>query len=415
MTLADIRLSTVMAPCFFDVHKAIKKQEYTHYWLSGGRASTKSSFVSLEIIQGMMRDPQANAIIYRRYANTLADSVVTQCLWAINTLGVNAYWHYQKSPQELIYRPTGQRVIFRGMDNAEKSKGIKLAFGYFKYVWFEELTEFSGIEEIETTIRSIVRGFGHSSIFYSYNPPKNRNNWVNTEKLAVKKTRLVHHSTYLDVPPAWLGEQFLEEAEETKRANDLKYRWAYLGEITGTGGAVFDNVKIYKITADEIKEFDRIYQGVDWGWYPDPYAWVKMYYSAAQRTLYIFDEYVANRKSNRQTADVLLKEKGVRHSDLIVADSAESKSVADYRSYGLNCYPVKKGAGSVEYSMKWLQSLEAIVIDPARCPKATKEFTEYEYDRNRAGEIIDGYPDVNNHCIDAARYGMWPVWKRKGE
>jgi len=415
MTLSEVRLSAVMAPCFFDVHKAVKSQAYTHYWLSGGRASAKSSYVSLEIIQGMMREPLAHAIVFRRYANGLADSVVAQCLWAINILGVDAYWRYQKNPKELIYKPTGQRIIFRGLDDPEKPKGIKLAFGHFKFAWFEELTEYAGMEEIETVNRSIVRGQGHCNVFYTYNPPKSRNNWVNSERLAEKGNRLVHHSTYLDVPQEWLGEQFLEEAGETKRVNEIKYRWAYLGEATGTGGAVFDNVELRMITDEEIQEFGRTYQGVDWGYYPDPYAWLKMSYAAAQEILYIFDEYVANRKSNRQTADTLLTEKGVGRNDLVIADNAELKSIADYRSYGLNCYPVKKGPGSVDYSMKWMQARRSIIIDPVRCPKAAKEFMEYEYDRDRSGIVLEGYPDANNHCIDAARYGMWPVWKRKGE
>lgn len=413
--MSEIRLTEVIAPVFFDIHRAVKENKYTHYWLRGGRASTKSSFVSIEIVQGIMRDSQAHAVVFRKVANTLADSVVAQCRWAISMLGAKDYWKYQKSPHELIYKPTGQRIIFKGADNPEKSKGIKLEDGYFKYVWFEELSEFDNMDEIETIYRSIVRGFQRSNIFYTYNPPKSRTNWVNAECLVSRPNRLVHSSSYLDVPRDWLGEQFIEDAEVTKKANELKYRWAYLGEVTGTGGAVFENVLLDEITDATIKEFDRIYRGLDWGYYPDPFAYNQMHYDAARKILYIYVEYVANKQSNQQTADTLMNEKGVGYNDIIIADSAEPKSIGDYRSYGLNCYPVKKGAGSVDYSMKWLQSLKQIVIDPVRCPKTAKEFIEYEYDRSRDGEIIDGYPDANNHCIDATRYGMYPVWKRKGE
>ena len=256
--MSDVRLSTVIAPCFFDVHKAVKDEKYTHYWLKGGRGSTKSSFISIEIVQGIMRDPDVHAVVFRKIANMLADSVVSQCLWAVETLGVKEYWRHQKSPQELIYKPTGQRIIFKGTDNAEKSKGIKLRHGYFGYVWFEELSEFDGMDEVETVIRSVVRGQGHSNIFYSYNPPKSRNNWVNTEAMIPQKNRLIHHSTYLDVPRGWLGDQFIEDAETTKAKNELKYRWAYLGESTGTGGSVFDNVTLCEFKNDELAEFDRI-------------------------------------------------------------------------------------------------------------------------------------------------------------
>ena len=201
----------------------------------------------------------------------------------------------------------------------------------------------------------------------------------------------------------------------TKRIDEQKYRWAYLGEITGTGGAIFENLETREISDDEIDEFDRIYNGVDWGYYPDPFAFNKMYYSASSKTLYIYDEYEANKKGNKETADELIKNHGVGYNDLILADSAEPKSIGDYRSYGLNCRPVKKGPGSVNYSMKWLQSLNAIIIDPERCPHTAKEFSEYEYERTRDGEFMEGYPDANNHHIDAVRYGMWPVWKVKGE
>lgn len=409
------KLSSVISPSFYDLHKDIKENKYTHYWLKGGRASTKSSFIAVEIITGIMKDPEANAIVYRRYGNTLFDSVVAQLTWAINVLKVNQFWAQRRSPLELVYKPTGQRIIFRGLDDPEKSKGIKLAEGFFKFLWFEELTEFKGVDEIEQTIRSVIRGEGHCNVFYSYNPPKNRKNWVNTECLISRTNKIVHHSTYLDVPVEWLGDQFIEDAEETKRIDEQKYRWAYLGEITGTGGAIFENLETREISDDEIDEFDRIYNGVDWGYYPDPFAFNKMYYSASSKTLYIYDEYEANKKGNKETADELIKNHGVGYNDLILADSAEPKSIGDYRSYGLNCRPVKKGPGSVNYSMKWLQSLNAIIIDPERCPHTAKEFSEYEYERTRDGEFMEGYPDANNHHIDAVRYGMWPVWKVKGE
>ena len=140
-----------------------------------------------------------------------------------------------------------------------------------------------------------------------------------------------------------------------------------------------------------------------------------MHYDAARRKLYIFDEYRCNKKGNRETADVLIKEKGVTPEDNITADSAEPKSIGDYRSYGLSCRGVEKGPGSVEYSMKWLQSLTEIIIDGRTCPGTKKEFIGYEYERAKNGDIISGYPDKDNHSIDAVRYGMFPMWKRRGK
>ncbi|MEG2930627.1 MAG: terminase large subunit, partial [Ruthenibacterium sp.] len=136
---------------------------------------------------------------------------------------------------------------------------------------------------------------------------------------------------------------------------------------------------------------------------------------AARRTAYLFDEICVQRKSNLETAE-LARGLGADTPGMCVwADSAEPKSVADFRAAGLLCRAVGKGAGSVAYSMKWLASLAAIVIDPARCPRTAREFTEYEHERDAAGEVTEGYPDRDNHAIDAVRYALYPVWRRKGQ
>ena len=173
-------------------------------------------------------------------------------------------------------------------------------------------------------------------------------------------------------------------------------------------------MEIREITDEEISRFDRICNGVDWGYFPDPWAFNRCHYDAARRVLYIFDELTKYKKGNRETADILL-EKGLTRNDRIVADSAEPKSVADYKKFGLHCTGAIKGPGSVEYSMKWLQSLKAIVIDKSRCPNTCEEFLTYEYERNKDGDIISGYPDSDNHHIDAVRYATEPIWRRPGQ
>lgn len=183
----------------------------------------------------------------------------------------------------------------------------------------------------------------------------------------------------------------------------------------GTGGEVFDNLVLRPITDEEAARFDNIYMGIDWGWYPDPYHWSKMHYDSARRALYIYDEYRVNKQSNQETWDSLVAKKGVTGYDLITADSAEPKSVGDYRKYGSLCRPAIKGPDSVRYGIKWLQSLKAIVIDQERCPATAKEFSNYEYERSPDGEIISGYPDEDNHSIDSVRYAMERVWRRKGQ
>lgn len=412
MRMSD--LTKLIAPSFYGVHHDIKAGRHTHYWLKGGRGSTKSSFISVEIILGMMQDTAANALVLRKVAVNLKDSVYEQLLWAIEALGVEHLWKAKLSPLQLSYIPTGQRILFRGADEPKKIKSTKFRKGYCKYIWYEEADEFAGMQEIRTINQSLMRGGSSFFVFYSYNPPKSQSNWVNRECLQPKANRLVHTSDYRRVPPAWLGDAFLQEAEYLKELNEKAYRHEYLGEVVGSGGAVFDNVTVEEIADAEIAAFDRIYNGVDWGFYPDPWAFNRMHYDAARRTLYIFGELTRHRTGNAETAR-LLRQYGVQDTDLITADSAEPKSVADYRSYGLFCRGAVKGPGSVDYSMKWLQALVRIVIDPVRCPDTAKEFTAYEYDRNKAGEVISGYPDRDNHHIDAVRYGTEPIWKRRGQ
>ena len=167
----DIRLTSLIAPCFWRVHADIRRGGHAEYWLTGGRGSGKSSFVSIEILLGLMRDEQANALIYRKVADTLRDSVYAQMLWAIDRLGVAEEWQAKISPMELLYRPTGQRVLFRGADDPQKSKGIKLKEGFFKYLWFEELSEFRNRDAIRTIKASVIRG-AKAVTLYTYNPPR---------------------------------------------------------------------------------------------------------------------------------------------------------------------------------------------------------------------------------------------------
>ena len=363
---------------------------------------------------GIMQDPTANAVVFRKVASTISTSVFEQVLWAIEALGVGELWRTTVNPQKAYYKPTGQVILFRGLDKAKKLKSIKVAKGYIKYCWFEELDEFSGEEEIRSVQQSVLRGGPRYVVFKSFNPPISRANWANRYVLKPHRGAYRHKSCYLDVPPEWLGQQFFDDAEDLKHTNYRAYQHEYLGDAVGTGGEVFDNLEIRPITGAEIAAFSNIYMGIDWGWYPDPFHWGKMHYDAARRSLYIFDELRCQKTSNLETWNRLVMQKGVTGADLITADSAEPKSIGDYRDYGALCRPAVKGPDSVRYGMKWLQSLKKIVIDPHRCPHTAREFSEYEYERNENDEVISGYPDANNHSIDMTRYAMEKVYKKKG-
>lgn len=403
-----------IADMFIPVHRDISKMKHAEYWFKGGRGSTKSSFISLEIIRGMREDENAHAVVFRRVGNTIKDSVYEQLIWAIEALGVSEEFAIRKSPLEIERRATGQRILFRGTDDPMKSKSLKLSRGYFKYLWFEELAEFRGMEDVRTIKQSVFRGTDKGVTFYSYNPPKSAQSWVNGEALNPREDRLVHHSTYLGVPPEWLKEAFIAEAEIVKQTNERAYKNEYLGEVTGSGGNVFENLVLRAISDGEINGFGYTYAGLDFGWYPDPTHFVRCAYDPAKRRLWIYDEYRTVKTPNRELFDRLVKDKHLTPGEEVIADSADQKSIHDLRSFGMECVGAVKGPGSVSASIRWLQGLGEIIVDPARCPAAAKEFQQYEYERTRDGEYVSAYPDENNHAIDAVRYALNRVWLRAG-
>jgi PBSX family phage terminase large subunit len=394
----NTRLSECIAPDFRAVHTHVKNEEYTEYWFRGGRGSTKSSFISIEIILELLKDPQANVVVFRRYENEVRDSVFGQLTWAINKLGVEGSFKFQVSPFKIIYVPTGQQIIFKGADNPLKIKSINLGRGYIKHAWFEEVDQFGGMEEIRNILQSIFRGTDEKQIaFFSYNPPKSARSWVNAETRVEKSGRFVHYSDYRTVDPSWLGTTFLTNAEHLRKTNFDAYRHEYLGEEIGTGLEVFSNVTLRAIPDGEIQYFDNYYQGLDFGYAADPLAFTQSHFDSKRRILYIFFEIVEVGLKNSVFADKLNDEQ--KH-ELTMADGAEPKSIAELKEdYGLNIMGAKKGPGSVDHGIKWLQDLEEIVIDPERCPHAAKEFTNYALQTNREGEVISKYPDKENHCF----------------
>lgn len=409
--MSDIRLSEKIGPAFYDIAHDVFRHGHTHYDFSGGRGSLKSSTVSILVPLLLVSNPGTHALVLRKVANTIRDSVYAQYIWAISELGMAAYWEAKVSPMELIYKPTGQKIMFRGADDPMKIKSIKVPFGYIAVTHFEEKDQFAGRAEIRTILQSTMRGGSVFWNFESYNPPISRDNWANKDSLEERDDRLCHKSTYLQAPPEWLGEQFLAEAEHLKETDERAYQHEYLGIPVGTGGNVFENLELREITDKEIGSFDQIYQGVDWGWYPDPFAFIRLHYDRARETIYFIDEIYKNKLTNEESGGII---KGCGYGDAyITCDSAEPKSTADYRALGLPAKEAIKGPGSVDYGMKWLQRRK-IVIDRRRTPNAYKEFVNYEYERNKDGDIISGYPDANNHLIDATRYALERISRRMG-
>jgi PBSX family phage terminase large subunit len=408
----------LIAPDFFASHRAIHSGKYTEFVEKGGRGSTKSSFISAEIIELLVNDPEANALATRQVKDTLRDSVYAQLVWAIEMLGLTDKFKCTTSPLEMEYLPTGQQIFFRGADDPGKIKSIKPKKGAIKILWFEELDSFRGPEVVRNIEQSAIRGTDTAYIFKSFNPPRTAQNWANKYCLIPKEGQWQHSSNYLGVPIEWLGKVFVDEAKHLQEVNPEAYDHEYLGVPNFAGGSVFQNIELRAISDEEISQFDHIGQGIDWGWYPDPFAWTRSHYDPARMTLYIFDEYRANRKSNEETYRYLFTDEDGKHApleELIIADSAEEKSVGDYKAYGANIKGAEKNPGSRNYSYKWLQSRLKIVIDPVRAPYSASEFSNAEYPQDKDGNYINEYPEHDDHFIDSTRYRTNLVWRRRGQ
>lgn len=402
--------ATMLGKDYVDINRHIKPN--VSYIFKGGRGSLKSSYVALKVIELLINNPKMHACVVRKVAGTLRDSVFAQIKWAINILGLDAEFECNVSPMQIKYKPTGQTIYFRGVDDPTKLKSITTPFGYIGILWKEEKDQLTGANEERSINQSVLRGGKDSYDFSSYNPPKSKANWVNKEEQIPNDKRVIVESNYLNAPAEWLGSKFIDDAEHLKEVNLEAYEHEYMGVPNGDGGAVFNNVKSVTITDEEIASFDRIYQGVDWGYYPDAFAFVRWYYDSQRMVLYAIDEIVVHRQTNNITGQEII-DRGYNDYP-ITCDSAEPKSIKDYRDLGIQAQRSLKGAGSIEYGMKYLAGLVEIRIDPKRTPNIYKEFTEYEYERDKDGNVVSGYVDKDNHTIDATRYALEKFYNKRG-
>lgn len=437
----NIDVSKMWIKKFDPLMQDIMEHKHTNYILPGGRGSTKSSFLGGRVIPLLIiANPNVHAAVFRKIGNTLKTSVYAQIQWGIIDMGLQDFFIFHINPLEIIYKPTGQKIVFLGLDDAAKVKSIKLPFGYIGITWWEELDQFAGEPEIRKALQSTMRGGPIYWNLYSYNPPISVNNWANEFTEDCERNRqddtLVLRTTYLDVPKNWLGQAFIDEAEYLQQVNPRAYENEYMGRAIGTGGNVYENVEHLDMPDSLIATFDRVYNGLDWGYANDPNAFVKCHFDAARQDLYIFAEHYAKKESNQALYDSLYEDKTMKkriyriengqeitefidvpmmeHNELITADSAEPKSIGWFKANGCFMRPAEKGPDSVRYGIKWLQSLRHIYIDKYRCPHAYDEFIKYEYERDKAGNIISAFPDKDNHLQDATRYALERYYRKRG-
>jgi phage terminase large subunit len=403
----------MIAKDFTDVYRDIINRGSVEYALDGGRGSTKSSFVALSSIMLLVNNPEWHMLALRQVSDTLRKSVYSQLTWAISELELDDKFKSTLNPLQITYIPTGQTIYFSGASDPKNLKSIKPPFGYIALLWFEEYDQFAGEAAIRSIVQSALRGGDVAYRFETWNTPRSKNHWCNKYIAIPKKGRYHLRTNYLNVPKEWLGKVFLDEAEFLKSVNEEAYRHEYLGDATGIGGTVFENVQIRAITDKEIKAFETSCHGLDFGYFPDPAHYSQSHYNPAKRTLYIYGEVRKWKSSNKEMYNAMVKQ-GLLPSNLLICDR-EPKDIADLKTMGANARGAEKDAGSRDYSYKWLQRLAAIVIDNTRAPYAAEEFLNCEMEQTKDGEFISSYPEKNDHAIDSVRYGTNLYWRKAGE
>ena len=422
-----LNISQILTEQFKPFWRATKNPQYLRFVCKGGRGSGKSFTIPLRITLDIVEYP-ISALAIRRVQNTCAKSVMQNFKEAIGILGLSSHFTVLTSKLEIVYNPRGNKIYFAGADDPEKIKSIKDAEFPLTRLWGEEIAEFKSFDDLEVIENSVLREeVSHKirpdkhvrvnrkkpqhfdyQIYYSYNPPKRRQHWLNKkyEGSFIPDDTYVHHSTYLGNP--FLSKRFVINAETIKEIDERRYRHVFLGEPIGSGVEPFPNLEIGKgiITDEMIASFDNIRQGIDFGYGPDPLAFVRWHYDKKHRIIYCIDESYGLKMSNRTIAE-FIHQRGYTDYE-ITADSAEPRTIAELkREYNLSRMKgAKKGPGSVEHGENWLGDLAKIVIDSSRTPNTAWEFENIDYQTDRDGNLLPRLEDKNDHSIAATRYAF---------
>ena len=425
---------------FKPIFKSILLHKFLHYWFIGGRASTKSSFIAIVLVILMLIDKEFNAVCIRKVAETLEDSVYNQISWAIKLMGLNNYFLHKLKPLQIIYKKTGQRFYFKGCDKPEKIKSIKCKIGKLKAVWFEELAEFTGMKEIRTITQSIVRGAKNIVCFYSFNPPKDGKNWVNEEVERVKNNRFVSKSTYLDVPPEWLGDDFLQEAEDLKESRPDDYNNEYLGLVSKSTLNVVKNfnktVQIRSITYNP--EMD-LHLTCDFN--VDPMCW-----EIAHRTeekVFFIDEIAIENTHTKECINEFIERYANHKGNIIVNGDASGdyrNAQSEYTNYAIILMALRKHFGNERVMLeirdfnppimnrinafnervKTRNGIINIYVDP-KCEKLIYNIDNLKFKEGSSKIAIPTFKEIEResdlkylgHPFDAASYLVEYYWAIK--
>lgn len=393
-------------------YKTFWNYEGRYRVVKGGRGSKKSTTTALNIIYRMMQFPQANTLVVRKVFKDHKDSTYAQLKWAIRRLKVEHLWEWTKSPLEIRYKPTGQKILFRGLDDPMSVTSITVDVGYLCWAWFEEAYQIlneDDFNKVDMSIRGELPPGYFKQITLSFNP-WNEKHWLKRRFFDVQDNNILALTTNYKCNE-FLGDDDRQLFDWMKKNNLRRYKIEGLGEWGIAEGAIFTNWREFAFDRFEIAKREGVKSafGLDFGFTTDPSALACSLVDIKNRELYIFDEMYKPGLLNNEIAETIT-DMGYR-KELIIADSAEQKSIVELRKYGLKkIKPAEKGPDSIKAGIQFLQQF-TIFIHP-KCSNAAMEFSNYVWDKNKDGKLINKPVDEYNHFIDALRYSMEPIKKR---
>lgn len=388
------------------VHDAFAGDGTREIICKGGRGSVKSNFWAAVAFETIKQDIQAHVVYTRRYKVDLRGSVYNQFMKVVIRYNDLDNWEFKQSPLCAIYKPTGQQVMFVGADKPISLKSFNVPSGYVKLLIHEECDEMAGVEQMDNIEDTFLRSDTPALDVKVFNPPKSKSNFMNeyTLKAMAKDGTKVYHSCYYNVPVKWLGQRFFDRAEWFKVNKPQYYANNYLGEVTGTGGGIFENIEVRAITDEELGNMPFFYYGLDFG-YEHPQTFEKSYYSEDSDTLYCVEEVFSKKCKNSTFARKIKQYRGKE----IIADSARPDAIHELQDWGFNVVGAKKrwGAGKGrDYCWEWLQQTAKIVVDPERTPHLLHELSTLEHEQLANGSFSSEYPKLGEDCVMALIYGL---------
>lgn len=369
----------------------------------GSRASKKSKTTALWYIYNIMKYPSANLLVVRKTYRTLKDSCFTELKWAVKRLKVEQWWEFKESPLEAVYKPTGQKIYFRGLDDPLKVTSVTVDTGVLCWLWIEEayeITSESDFDTLDESIRGEVPEGLFKQITFTFNP-WNERHWIKHRFFDCEPSDDVLALTTNYKCNEWLDAADKKVFERMERENPRRYRVAGLGEWGIVDGLIYENWTEERFTLDDVRECKNAF-GLDFGYTNDPSAFVVSFVNLGTKCLYVWDEFYEKGLSNRKIYDKIT---AMGYSkDKITADSAEPKSIDELNTLGLRVTGAKKGKDSILNGIQWIQDLK-IIIHP-RCVNFLTEISNYTWDKDKFGKSLNKPIDDFNHLMDAMRYGL---------